>query len=58
MLLMYQDPGKPWRTLTYVTTNSSGLATYTITTNRACRYQAYLPSTATTWYSYSPVVAR
>ena len=58
MLLMYQDLGKPWRTLTYVTPNSSGLATYTITTNRARTYQAYLPSTATTWYSYSPAVLR
>ncbi|NUR24728.1 MAG: hypothetical protein HOV83_02560 [Catenulispora sp.] len=58
MLLMYQDPGKPWRTLTYVTPRSTGMATYTLTTNRARKYQAYLPSTATTWYSHSPPVTR
>jgi hypothetical protein len=56
MLLEFKNPGSSWQSLGYVTPNSSGVATYAISTNRARDYRIYLPSNNTVWYSYSPAV--
>ncbi|MGW6281820.1 hypothetical protein [Kribbella sp. NPDC055071] len=58
VLLQYRNPGRTttWSTLAYVTPNASGVAKYTLTTNRSRAYRAFVPSTPTVWYSYSPAV--
>ncbi len=59
MLVQYKDPGTTvWKNLTYVTPSSSGVATYTLITNRTRSYRVYVPSTNTVWYTYSPAVTR
>lgn len=59
MLVQYNDPGTAsWKSLAYVTPAASGVAAYTLTTNRARSYRVYVPSTASVWYTYSAAVTR
>ena len=60
MLVQYKDPGTTttWKSLAYVTPSSSGVATYTLSTNRSRGYRVYVPSTSSVWYTYSPAITR
>ncbi|HET6987213.1 MAG TPA: hypothetical protein VFI00_11385 [Kribbella sp.] len=59
VLLQYQNPGTTtWSNLTYVTPNASGVATYTLTTNRSRAYRVYVRSSTSVWYSYSAPITR
>ncbi|MFB6725590.1 hypothetical protein ACFCV3_35800 [Kribbella sp. NPDC056345] len=59
VLFQSKDPGSStWKDLGYVVPNSTGAATYTITTNRSRAYRAYVASSATVWYAYSAAVTK
>jgi hypothetical protein len=59
VLFQSKDPGSSvWKDLGYVVPNAAGAASYTITTNRSRAYRAYVASSATVWYAYSPNVTR
>ncbi|GAA1698733.1 hypothetical protein GCM10009745_51500 [Kribbella yunnanensis] len=59
VLFQSKDPGSSvWKDLGYVVPSSAGTATFTITTNRSRAYRAYVASSATVWYAYSPNVTK
>ncbi|MFC9693723.1 hypothetical protein ACFTSF_34545 [Kribbella sp. NPDC056951] len=59
VLFQSKDPGSSvWKDLGYIVPNSAGAASYSITTNRSRAYRAYVASSATVWYAYSPNVTK